>query len=446
MPIADIAALDRVLVVGSFLRKDHPLLAQRLRQAAKKGTQVSMLHSVDDDWLVRVAHKAIVAPSRMPAALAGIVVAAARARGAAVPDVLADVAPTDEERAIAGSLASGKKTAILLGNYAVQHLDAAQIHALAQLLAQTTGATLGFLTEAANSVGAHVAGAHPQSGGMNVHAMLADPRKAYMLLHAEAEFDFANAVAARAALEKAELVVVMSPFAHGKAYADILLPLSPFTETAGTFVNCEGRVQEFQGVVKPLGETRPGWKVLRVLGTMLNLDGFDAETVADVRASVLGGAASVADRLDNRTRRAGRASRDRGRAARTRRRRADLLRRSAGAPRAVAAAHEGCAAAEGAHAPVAVRDARDRRRRAGQGAAGPWRGDAHRGRRRGGAAGRRAHRGRARVDVRPRGPVRPRQRRADVADGLPRARAAVAGTGLGRPCGRSSRSSRSRCR
>jgi NADH-quinone oxidoreductase subunit G len=261
-----------------------------------------MLHSVDDDWLVRVAHKSIVAPSRIPAALAGIVVAAAQARGAAVPDVLADLVPTDEERAIAGSLASGKKAAILLGNYAVQHLDAAQIHALAQLLAQTTGATLGFLTEAANSVGAHVAGAHPLSGGMNVHAMLADPRRAYMLLHAEAEFDFANAVMARSALEKADLVVVMSPFAHGKAYADILLPVSPFTETAGTFVNCEGRIQEFQGVVKPLGETRPGWKVLRVLGTMLNLEGFAAETVADVRASVLGGAASVADRLDNRTR------------------------------------------------------------------------------------------------------------------------------------------------
>jgi NADH-quinone oxidoreductase subunit G len=135
-----------------------------------------------------------------------------------------------------------------------------------------------------------------------VHAMLADPRKAYLLLHAEAEFDFANAVAARGALEKADLAIVMSPFAHGKAYADILLPVSPFTETAGTFVNCEGRVQEFQGVVKPLGDTRPGWKVLRVLGTMLNLDGFDAETVADVRASVLGGATSVADRLDNRTR------------------------------------------------------------------------------------------------------------------------------------------------
>ena len=301
LPVADVNKLDRVLVVGSFLRKDHPLVAQRLRQAAKKGTQVSMLHSVDDEWLVRVTHKAIVPPSKLPAALAGIVVAAAQAGGSTVPGFLADITPTDAEQAIAASLKSGKKVAVLLGNYAVQHLDAAQIHALAQMLADLTGATLGFLTEAANTVGAHLAGALPQSGGMHVQAMLADPRKAYLLLHAEPEFDFANTLAARAALEKADLCIVMSPFAHGHAYADVLLPISPFSETAGTFVSCEGRVQEFHGVVKPLGDTRPGWKVLRVLGTMLKLPGFDAETAADVRKSVLNGAAGVATRLRNGT-------------------------------------------------------------------------------------------------------------------------------------------------
>ena len=302
MPVAEAGARDRVLVVGSFLRKDHPLLAHRLRQAAKKGTQVSMLHSVDDDWLIRVAHKAVVPPSRLPAALAGIAFAAAHARGVDVPAALAGIVPTAAERAIAESLASGKSPAIMLGNCAVQHPDAAQVHALAQLVAGITGATLGFLTEAANTVGAHVAGALPQSGGMHAQAMLADPRRAYVLLHAEPEFDFANPPAARAALEKAELVVVLSPFMHGASYADILLPVAPFTETAGTFVSCEGRVQEFQGVVRPLGDTRPGWKVLRVLGTMMRLPGFDAETAADVRAAVLGPSPDVYARLDNGTR------------------------------------------------------------------------------------------------------------------------------------------------
>ena len=302
MPIASINTRDRVLVIGSFLRKDQPLLAQRLRQAAKKNTHVSMLHSVDDDWLLRLTHKAIVAPSLLPLALAGMVVAAAKGAGKPVPATLAAVVPTAEETAIAASLATGKTPAILLGNYAVQHTEASTLHALAQMLADLTGATLGFLTEAANTLGAHIAGASPQSGGMNVEAMLGDARRAYLLLHAEAEFDFAKPRAARAAMEQADLVVVMSPFRHGMSYADVLLPVAPFTETAGSFVNCEGRLQEFHGVVAPLGETRPGWKVLRVLGTMLKLDGFDAESAQDVQVSVMADDQSTHAMLNNATR------------------------------------------------------------------------------------------------------------------------------------------------
>ncbi len=301
MPIADINTRDRVLVIGSFLRKDQPLLAQRLRQAAKRGTQVSSLHSVDDDWLVRLAHKAIVPPSQLPLALSGIVVAAANAAGKPVPPALAGIEPTAVDVAIAASLASGKTPAILLGNYAVQHAEASALLALAQALAEITGAKFGVMTEAANTVGAHLADALPRHGGMNAQAMLDDARRAYLLMHAEAEFDFANPRAARNALEKADLVVVMSPFQHGLSYADVLLPIAPFTETAGSFVNCEGRLQEFHGVVPPLGETRPGWKVLRVLGALLKLPGFDAESAPDVRRAVLADGAAAAARLDNAT-------------------------------------------------------------------------------------------------------------------------------------------------
>ena len=305
--------LDRALIIGSFLRKDHPLVAQRLRQAVKKGTQVSMLHSMDDDWLLRVDHRAIVAPSQIPAELAGIVVAAAQATGKSAPAALSGIEPSDPAKAIAASLLSGKKTAILLGNYALQHAAASQLHALAQRLAEVTGATLGFLTDAANTVGAHLARARPQAGGMNVRAMLEDPRHAYLVVHAEPEFDFANAVVARSALEKAELVVVMSPFRHGTAYADVLLPIAPFTETAGTFVSSEGRVQSFHGVVQPLGETRPGWKVLRVLGTLLDLPGFDADTADDVRVSVLPAGGDIAAGFPTPRRRRSRSRRPRRR-------------------------------------------------------------------------------------------------------------------------------------
>ena len=300
MPIADINALDRVLVVGSFLRKDHPLIAQRLRQAAKKGAEVSSVNAVDDDWLLRVAHKSIVAPSLWPSTLAEIVVAAAQRADKAAPDALVGIAPSPEAEAIAASLLSGTKRAVFLGNAAVQHADAAQIAALAQALCEITGARLGVLTESANTLGGYLAHAMPERGGLDAQAMLADPRRAYLLLHVEPEFDCANPVAARAALEKAEFVVVMSPFKHGAAYADVLLPIAPFTETPGTFVNCEGRAQTFQAVVYPRAEARPAWKVLRVLGTLLRLPDFDIDTSEVVRDAVLG-ERPVEARLDNAT-------------------------------------------------------------------------------------------------------------------------------------------------
>ncbi|MFI4903736.1 MAG: NADH-quinone oxidoreductase subunit NuoG [Burkholderiales bacterium] len=301
MPIADLSKLDRALVVGSFLRKDHPLVAQRLRLAARKGTLVSVVNPVDDDWLMPVAQKAIAPPSRMPRLLAGIVVAAAARKGVPAPAALAGIEADDTARAIAESLADGQRAAILLGNLAEQHRDASQILALAQALAEISGATLGCLTESANSLGAEIAGARPAAGGLDAQAMLAEPRKAYLILHAEPEFDCANPVAARAALEKADFVVVMSPFRHAESYADVLLPIAPFTETAGTFVNCEGRAQKFNGVVKPLRDTRPAWKVLRVLGTLLGLPGFAFESIDDVRAECLPAQAAIDARLANRT-------------------------------------------------------------------------------------------------------------------------------------------------
>jgi NADH-quinone oxidoreductase subunit G len=240
----------------------------------------------------------------MPATLAEILVAALRAAGKPIPPALADgaaIEPGEQAQAIAAELVSGEKRAILLGNLAEQHPEASQLHALAQALADATGATLGFLREAANSVGADIAQARPLSGGLDARAMVTDPRRGYLVLHAEAEFDTAHPVATRSALERAEFVVVMSPFRHGEAYADVLLPIAPFTETSGTFVNCEGRVQSFRGTVRPRGEARPGWKVLRVLGTMLGLAGFELESSEEVRDALVPPSRDVSDRLDNRT-------------------------------------------------------------------------------------------------------------------------------------------------
>jgi NADH-quinone oxidoreductase subunit G len=181
-------------------------------------------------------------------------------------------------------LKGGKNAAVFLGNFAQQHPQAAQIHAAAQALAQVTSAKVGFFGEAANSVGGYLAGL--PTGG-NVGDVF--KKRNLILLNVEPELDCADPVAARKALDAANFVVSLTPYKTGLEYADVLLPIAPFTETAGTFVNAEGRVQGFHAVVHALGNARPGWKVLRVLGSLLGRQGFDFDTVEQVRAACLGG-------------------------------------------------------------------------------------------------------------------------------------------------------------
>ena len=300
MNIADINGLDRVLVVGSFLRKDHPLVANRLRQAAKRGQQVNLIHASDDDLLLDLANKAIVPPQELPELLAQVVKAVAEAKQQPAPAALAGVKIGAEAKNIAASLASGARTGIFLGNLAAQHPQATQLRLLAQELAGLLGASFGFFGEAANSVGGYLAQAVPGAGGLDAAAMLAEPRKAYLLLNAEPELDCNDPHTAMKAMHAAEFVICLSAYKGlAPAYASVLLPIAPFTETSGSFVNAEGRMQSFNGVVKPLGEARPAWKVLRVLGNLLGLAGFDYDSSEQVREE-LGKPGEFAGKLDNR--------------------------------------------------------------------------------------------------------------------------------------------------
>ena len=301
MRIAEISRLDRVFVVGSFLRKDHPLIAQRLRQKAKKGAQISVLHSADDDLLIKLTSRSIVAPSQLPLQLAHVVKAVCELKGVPVAANLPAGSVSEEAQSIAKSLVSGRNSGVLLGNFAQQHPQAAILHSLGLQLAAALGGAFGFLGEAANSVGGYVAKATPGVGGLSSGAMLKDARKAYLVIGAEPELDTADGAQALAALSSASTVIVMSPFKSSAAleYADVLLPVSPFSETSGTFINTEGRVQSFYAAVKPLGETRPAWKVLRVLGNLLELPGFEFNSSEDVRNEVLPGNPQFVSGLDN---------------------------------------------------------------------------------------------------------------------------------------------------
>ncbi len=302
-PIASLADLQRVLVVGSFLRKDHPLFASRLRQAARKGAKVMSLHAVRDDWLMPMGPSVATAPTAWPRALAAIASQIAEAGGVTAPEgAQGDAAIDDEAKAIATALRSGERKAVLLGNAAAQHPQAAEIERLARWIAGQTGASFGWLVDGGNAVGAALVGAHPRAGGANAARMLGPQSslKGCVLLGVEPALDAADPVAAAAALRAADMVVALTPFmpAPGDDLADVLLPIAPFTETSGTFVNAEGRVQGFHGVVKPLGEARPAWKVLRVLGNLLGLAGFAFETSEEVRAEALGDTATIAARLE----------------------------------------------------------------------------------------------------------------------------------------------------
>ena len=288
--IASLSQLQRVLVVGSNLRKDHPLFAQRIRQSTRKGCALSAINSVaemarSDAWAMPVANQLMASPDGWAQALADVAMAIAAEKGVSAP---AGGQASDAAKAIAASLLDGERKAILLGNAAAHHANASSLLGLANWIGEQTGATVGYLSEAANTVGAQLVNAMPGSAGLNAGQMLNGKLKAVILLNNEPEFDSAAGVKAKAALNSAHMVVTLNAFKANMSFSDVLLPIAPFTETPGTFVNAEGRVQSFHAVVKPLAETRPAWKVLRVLANLLDLPGFDFESSQDVLRQIPG--------------------------------------------------------------------------------------------------------------------------------------------------------------
>jgi NADH-quinone oxidoreductase subunit G len=284
--IASLSTLQRVLVVGANLRKDHPLFALRLRHAVRHGAQLNVVtdptaFNHPDAWAMPVANAVVTDAFAWAQTLADLAVAIAAEKGVEAP--CAGTASASAQ-AMAKSLLGGERKALLLGNAAAHHGNASTLLALANWIGAQTGASVGYLTEAANTVGAQWVGAQPQTGGKHAGQMLVGGLKAAVLLNTEPEFDSAAGAAASKALGQAEMVVTLSPFKANMAFSDVLLPIAPFTETSGSFVNAEGRLQSFHAVVKPLAETRPAWKVLRVLANLLEIPGVAFETSQDVLA------------------------------------------------------------------------------------------------------------------------------------------------------------------
>ena len=298
--IESLSQLQRVLVIGSNLRKDHPLLAQRIRQAARRGAQINAVNAQQKDWAMPLKNSFAATASNWVASLALIAESLAKAKGIESPVSVLNASVVMNELLssnpqalmqathIAESLLGGEHKAVLLGNAAAHHPRATSLLALSNWIAEQTGATVGYLSEAANTVGAQLVGAVPAGSGFNTRSMIeSDKVRAIFLLGNEPEFDCADGTQTIHHLAKKDMVITMSAFKCNLQFSDVLLPVAPFSETPGTFVNAEGRAQSFHAVVRPLEETRPAWKVMRVLANLLGLNGFEYETIDELRSEAL---------------------------------------------------------------------------------------------------------------------------------------------------------------
>ncbi len=300
-PIAALETLDAALLIGSNVRKEQPIAALRLRKAALRGGAIMFINPMRYEFNFPVQHNIAASPAGMEHALAGVAkVLLGASRGKATEDVgaiLKDVTADKTHREMAERLKSAENSSVLLGSSAMLHPAFGNLCVLAAAVAEATGSTLGFLSDGANSAGAWLAGAIPHrraggatisEAGLHAQAMLESPRKAYLLMNLDPEFDSAAPADTVSALQGAEFVVSLSPYRGGalEKCAHVILPIGAFTETSGTFVNAEGTWQTFNGAVKPHGEARPGWKVLRVLGNFLDLDGFEYFSTEEVRNEI----------------------------------------------------------------------------------------------------------------------------------------------------------------
>ncbi len=302
--IQEIETLDRILLIGSNLRNEHPLLAQRFRKAVNNGAELSIVSPLDNNPLMDIAHKVIVRPNDMVNVLGQILKAMSKLQRLSLclpPSLellLSNIKVRDNTQAMAESLAGlggevdlvAPKVGIFLGNMALSDPRFTEMYSLAEAIGGICGAKGGILPAAANSTGMHLMGVMPSPLGMHARAMLEVPRRAYLLLNIEPELDCQHAALAKAAMAQAECVVALTAYKSAALEnADVLLPIAPFSETSGTFMSMEGRVQSFAAVTKPLGKCRPAWKVLRVLANTLGLKGFEFDSSEQVKDKIFNG-------------------------------------------------------------------------------------------------------------------------------------------------------------
>lgn len=310
LPVTEVEQVRAALLVGSDLRHEMPLLNHRLHQAAKKGAKVYAVNPAHFDFNYKLAGEAVVAPQALVDALLALARAAVAA-GAAAPAALAEaVAAAQYDQGDSDAIAALKQAAseqgkavVILGEAAVTHPQASWLRAVARFVADATGAGYDELPVGANAVGLARLGVVPGNGGLDAQAMLAQPRKSYLLYGVEPPHDFADGGAALRALHGADQVVAFSAYASAalREVADVILPIALLPEIDATLVNVDGLAQGVAAGAKAPGQARPGWKVLRALGGALQLVGFEFDDLAGLRDGIAERAAMPRSGLAVRT-------------------------------------------------------------------------------------------------------------------------------------------------
>jgi NADH-quinone oxidoreductase subunit G len=299
MSIAAVERLDALLVIGCNLRREVPMLAHRVRKAALRGARIAFLNPARFDYQFPVASYLEASPAMLVSELAAILAASlaeAQEPPAHVASLVRAANIEERHRAAAAALKNGARRAVWLGALALRHAAFADLRALAAALAGITGGTFGVLAEGGNAAGAYLAGAVPHrvaggrasaTPGLSAWQMLQAPLSSYLLFGVEPWEDALDSECLRT-LAAAERVIAITPFASPalREVAHVLLPMGTYAETFGTYVNFEGRWQSFPGAAQPVGEARPGWKVLRVLGNALGLSAFEYQSAEEVRDEV----------------------------------------------------------------------------------------------------------------------------------------------------------------
>ncbi len=295
--IAEIEKQSMVLLIGSNIRKEQPILGLKLRKMVQAGGKVCSINPADFDFNFEVKDKTIVNRGELVLGLAGVAKAILNENpGKIATDriaALAEIECSETDVKIAKQLLQGEKKLILIGMFAISHPAYSQIMVLCQLISELTQAKIGVLTEGANSAGAWIAGCVPhrlpggrniENPGLNASEIWEKNVSGYVLFNIEPDFDCIQGVKTLQTLQNAKCVVAITPYESIslREVATVMLPLCPYTENSGTYVNVAGQWQSFKAAVPFLGESRPGWKILRVLGNLCGVAGFDQQSSEEV--------------------------------------------------------------------------------------------------------------------------------------------------------------------